>query len=146
MDVNDGWNIFDSRMWDNEEHENEYDDSNRLPCLNCHMIQQGYDMSYADNRCPQCGHDTRDLISGDVPNLLTNFTVPWMSQINLKIIWNNSCSKYFDNIDNINLIHTYKIKTKYNEPNYRNFSFLKTSCKCFTLKLLIINNLVHKIV
>jgi len=62
MDVNDGWNIFDSRMWDNEEHENEYDDSNRLPCLNCHMIQQGYDMSYADNRCPQCGHDTRDLI------------------------------------------------------------------------------------
>ena len=62
MDINDGWNIFDSRMWDNDEHENEYDEDSGLPCLNCHLIQQGSAISYADNRCPQCGHDTRDLI------------------------------------------------------------------------------------
>jgi len=37
-----------------------------------------------------------------------------MNVSNIKIIWNNSCSNYFDIIDNINLILIYKIKTKHN--------------------------------
>ena len=66
MDLYDGWNIFDSRIWDTNEGETEEDNENDLLCLNCHLIQQGSAISYADNRCPQCGHDTRDLIFGDI--------------------------------------------------------------------------------
>ena len=66
MDLYDGWNIFDSRIWDTTEYETEDDNENDLSCLNCHLIQQGSAISYADNRCPQCGHDTRDLIFGDI--------------------------------------------------------------------------------
>jgi len=66
MDLYDGWNIFDSRMWDTNEYETEDDNESILSCLNCHLIQQGSAISYADNRCPQCGHDTRDLIFGSI--------------------------------------------------------------------------------
>jgi len=66
LDSYDGWNIFDSRIWDTNDCESEDDNDNGLPCLNCHLIQQGSAISYADNRCPQCGHDTRDLILGDI--------------------------------------------------------------------------------
>jgi len=68
MDLTDGWNICDWRLGDTDDPENNDDDCDEynLPCLNCSLIQQGSAISYADNRCPQCGNDTRSLIFGEL--------------------------------------------------------------------------------
>ena len=68
LDLTDGWNIYDSRLWeaDDQEDNREDEDDCNLPCLNCSLIQQGSAISYPDNRCPQCGKDTRHLIFGDI--------------------------------------------------------------------------------
>ena len=58
-DLKDGWNIYDSRLWDDADRdEGEDSGEDRLPCLNCRLIEQGSAISYADNRCPLCGEDT----------------------------------------------------------------------------------------
>ena len=56
VDWSEWWNIYDTQLWDIN---NLDDDSgeDKLPCLNCSLIQQGSAISYADNRCPQCGED-----------------------------------------------------------------------------------------
>ena len=57
-DLNDGWNTpNDSELWDYDDQDNDSEVEDKLPCLNCSLIQQGSAISYADNRCPQCGED-----------------------------------------------------------------------------------------
>ena len=67
IDLND-WRLWnhDWRLSENDEQEQTDaqtdDDDDDPPCLNCSLILQGSAISYADNRCPQCGKDTREII------------------------------------------------------------------------------------
>ena len=58
IDLEEGWNIYNSRLWDEQGDDSGED---KLPCLNCSLIQQGSAIAYSDDRCPQCGEDAGPL-------------------------------------------------------------------------------------